>query len=148
MKQEFEFITAIHDNKIQCNVSELISDCFKKFNGSRVVITIKKLRGKRSDRQNRFYHRYYIQSQIDCFQERWGEIYTKEQVHTWNLNNIWCEEKVDQETGEIFKIPGSSKTKNKMEFEERLEMGRQFFYNKFGWQLPYPNQEPEINFKQ
>lgn len=142
--KELEFISDVREGKLQKNISELIAKALPTFNGKRVVILIKKLSAKRSDQQNKFYHAYYIQSQIDCFKERWGEIFTKDQVHTWNLNNIWHKEVIDETTGDLYKIPGSSKTKNKIEFEERLEMGRQFFWNKFDWQLPFPEQQLTI----
>lgn len=136
-----EYFSNVTDGRLQKNVSGSIAKDLKRYEGKRVKITIEKARVKRSNQQNRFYHGYFLQSQIDCFKERWGEIYTKEQIHDWNKANIWCEEKVDEETGEIFKIPGSSTSQSKMSFEDKLEMCRQFFINKFDWNLPYPNSD-------
>lgn len=69
------------------------------FEGSRVIITLKKYRKSRSNKQNRFYWGNFMQSQIDCFKEFWGETYSKEQVHNWNKSKFWAEETHDDNTG-------------------------------------------------
>ncbi len=68
----------------------------------RWVISIKKYRKTRSTKQNAFYWDNFVASQIECFQERWGETYSSEAVHNWNKINFWGDEKVlNEETGEV-----------------------------------------------
>ena len=141
-----EFYSDVKNNQLQKNVRVQIANALQKFENKRVKITIEKLKSKRSLNQNAFYHGYFILSQKDCFLERWGEIYLPHQIHTWNCANIWCNEKVDTKTGEIYKMPDSSTKPTKSEFEERLEMCRQFFRKNFDWELPYPNENFELNF--
>lgn len=98
----------------------------------------------RSNEQNGFYFGVFVYSQIDCFKERWGEIFTVSQVHDWNKSNVWCKEIIVDD--EVQKIPDTSTNKTTKEWEERLEMCRQFFMLKFGWSLPVPLTQEEIKF--
>lgn len=104
--------------------------------------TFKKARKERSNKQNGFYWSNFIESQIECFKEMWGETYDKSQVHDWNKANIWCDEIVKGDM--IFKIPQSSTKFNTVEWEERLDLCRTFFLNSFDWTLPYPLQQTEL----
>ena len=115
------------------------------FEGQAVVITLKKYVKQRSDKQNRFYFSNFIQSQIDCFVEMWGERYDKAQIHELNKAQFWAIEHIDEETGEIIKIPCSSTNYSTVEWEEKLEIIRQFFRDKFSWELPVPNEQTDLN---
>lgn len=140
---KYEYLSNVKEGKLQKNVSQTIAIDIKQFEGKRVRINIEQLRSVRSEQQNRYYWGVVIQYQLDCFKERWGEMYTKEQVHDWNKANIFCTEKVDESTGEIFKIPGTSVVRGKLVFEERMEQIRQFFQEKFDWIIPMPNEQIE-----
>jgi len=100
---------------------------------------------KRSLNQNSFYFGNFIESQIECFKERFGETYRKEQIHEFNKNNFWGSEQV-LDTGEIIKIPCSSTGFSKLEWEEKLDTIRQWFRQNMDWELGYPNQQNEMNF--
>lgn len=147
MKSFEVFSDVKEEGKLQNNARGVIAHNLKLMIGKRVRVLVEVVRNKRSDRQNRFYQKYYIQSQIDCFKERWGEIYTRDQIHTWNKANIWHSEHIDEGTGEIYKMPCSSTEQTKGSWEERLEMGRQFFKTNFNWDLPYPNQQGNLDIE-
>lgn len=144
MAKQHEYFSNVVLDNLQLNVRQQIANDLKLHNGKKLHIVIKRVSGTRSDRQNRYYWGCVIQSQIDCFQERWGEIWDKDEVHDWNKNNVWGNEFFDKKTGEIFKKPGSSKTKSKIEFEERMEKLRQFFELNFEWRIALPNEQLEI----
>jgi len=108
-----------------------------------IEISFKKWKKPRSDKQRRFYFGNYVESQIECFKERWGGHYTKEQIHDWNKSNIFCEEMLLND--EIIKVPKSTEDYSPMEFEDRLELGRIYFMQTFEWQLPYPLQQSELD---
>jgi hypothetical protein len=144
-----QFISVIEDGKIRRMVAQGLADYIKGCGFKKVVIEVSQYRAKRSNEQNKYYWYIVVQYQRGCFKERWGEVYTKEQVHDWNKANIFCKELIDEDTGEVYKIPGSSAAQNKMEFEERMELIRQFFWTKFEWKIPMPNEQIEIeNFNQ
>lgn len=138
------FISLVKDFKLQSNVRTQIADSIKKYEGKYIVLTIEKRKSKRSDLQNAYYFGCVVEEQRACFKERWGEIHSKTAVHDWNKANIFCTEHIDESTGEVFKIPGSSAAKNKTEFNERMEMIRQYFWDKFEWQIPLPEQQLTI----
>jgi hypothetical protein len=110
-----------------------------------VRLTIEKA-GKRPLNKNAFYWGNFIQSQIDCFKERFGETYRKEQIHDWNKTNFWGTEILVEETGEVLKMPGSSTVYTGPEFDERLENIRSWFLQNFDWPLPYPEKQSTINY--
>lgn len=114
------------------------------FKGQTLIAEFRKPKKSRTLKQNSFYFGNFIQSQIDCFKEMWGENYSVEQIHTWNKNNVFCEEKIDEETGEVFKMPQSSTKVGSKEWEDKLGMCRMFFQDKFNWTLPYPNSQSEM----
>ena len=139
MRAEF-FSDVKPDANLQNNVRQLIASSLQTVVGRRVRILIETI-GKRSDKQNRYYWGCVVESQRAAFLERWGEIWDKDDVHCWNKANVWHTEIVDEKTGEIIKKPGSSKTKTKGEFEERLEKLRQKFWIDFEWKILLPNEQ-------
>lgn len=114
--------------------------------GKAIRLTIER-QSKRSDPQNRFYWGNFLASQIECFKERWGETYRKEQIHEWNKANFWGTEHIIEETGEVIKIPGSSATQSKSEWELTLENIRQWFRQNMDWEIGYPNEQSEMQIK-
>lgn len=112
------------------------------FPNTTFTATFKKARRQRTLKQNAFYFSNFLESQIECFKEMWGETYDKEQIHSWNKANIWCDEVVMGD--EVFKIPQSSTEMNTVEWEQRLDLCRTFFMEKFNWTLPYPLQQSEM----
>ncbi len=144
---KLEYFSDVKDGQLQDNVRKLIANELPRFNGKRVKITIEKAKKTRSNKQNKFYWKYIIGSQIDCFKERWGEMFDPEQIHDWNKANVWFEERVNEDTGEVIKMPGSSAGQSTFQFEERLEKLRQFFKLSFDWKLPYPNEQSDLTLE-
>jgi hypothetical protein len=144
---KLEYYSDIKDGNLQTNIRKLIAEQLPRFNGKRVTITIEKAKKQRSDPQNRFYWGVIIKEQQQCFLERWGELFDAEQVHDWNKANIWYEERINEQSGEVFKIPGSSKKQSTFQFEERLEKLRQFFWNSFDWKLSLPNEQKDLSLE-
>lgn len=116
------------------------------FEGCEVEIIIEEVHPIKSDRQHRFYFGPFLDSEIACFKERFGTILTKSQAHEFNKSNFLHEERFSPLTGEIIKIPRSSMDNwETMEWEERVEMMRQYFHTNFNWTLPVPNELPHEN---
>jgi hypothetical protein len=105
---------------------------------SKVTITIASRRKPRSLEQNDFYWGYFLQFQIDCFAEFWGEVYDKKQIHDWNKQNFLGDVRVIESTGEIVRLPGSSASLGTVEMEVKLDDIRQWFRMNFNWEIPYP----------
>ena len=73
MAQKDVFISNVKDGKLQKNISTLIANFLKLFEGSRVKITIEKLYKQRSLRQNGYYWSVIILYFQQGANEQWGE---------------------------------------------------------------------------
>ena len=111
----------------------------------KITLEVKSRRKPRSLPQNSFYWGYFLQFEIDCFAEFWGEIYDKKQIHDWNKQNFLGDTKVIESTGEIVRLPGSSTDLSTVDFELKLDGIRQWFRLNFEWEIPYPNDDLELN---
>lgn len=112
----------------------------------KVTVEIKSRRKPRSLSQNDFYWGYFLQYEIDCFKEYWGETYDKKTMHEWNKQQFFGEEKVIEKTGEVIRVPGSSANQSTITFEEKLDAAREWFFLNFEWVIPYPNETLELKF--
>ena len=142
---ELRYVGHVDQGKLKLADRAGFTRDLKSFEGERVVLVLKKYVKQRSERQNAFYFGNFMQSQIDCFIDRWGEHYDKKQIHELNKAQFWAVEHIDQDTGEIIKIPCSSTDYSTVEWEEKLEVIRQFFRDKFSWELPFPNEQTDFN---
>ena len=145
MAKQHEYFSNVVSDNLQMNVRKQIANDLKLHNGKKVQIIIKRVSGTRSDRENRYYWGCVIMAQIDCFLERLGEVWDKDEVHDWNKSNVWHSLTFNKATGEMIKKPGSSKTKTKMEFEERLTKLRQDFERDWDWIIALPNEQLTID---
>jgi len=116
-------------------------------NGANITVTVKSRSKPRSLQQNDFYWGYFLQFEIDCFKEFWGEVYDKKQIHDWNKQNFLGDTKVIESTGEIVRLPGSSAKLSTVEFEFKLDDIRQWFRMNFEWEIPYPEKQIPLKFK-
>lgn len=124
------------------------NDLKQKFkHGEKVWLYTEKHYRQRTPGQNSFYWYIFVQEQIECFKEYWGETYSKEEMHEWNKANFWGEDKVIEATGELIKTPASSTAQNTVEWEEKLEYIRQWFRQRFNWEISYPLEQGEIKYK-
>ena len=114
--------------------------------GAKVTVEVKTRRKPRSLSQNDFYWGYFLQYEIDCFKEFWGETYDKKTMHEWNKQQFFGEEKVIEKTGEVIRVPGSSADQNTVSFEEKLDAAREWFYANFEYVIPYPNEQETLKF--
>lgn len=113
-----------------------------------IRVAVKKA-GKRTrtTQQNGFYWNNFLESQAQCFLERWGERYTKNQMHQWNKDKFWGEDHFIEETGEVVTMPAETTTNfSTTEWEEKLENIRHWFLRSFDWILPYPEKQEKFNY--
>lgn len=138
---KYTVYTTVKSGKIEKSAVEKISQAFHFLNDKQIEVVISELKPMRSDPQRRFYFGPFIESQLECFNERLGEILNKTQVHEFNKSNFFAKE-VLADGGEILKIPQSTNEFDTMNWETALERVRQFFLINFEWTLPVPNELP------
>lgn len=145
MQREYKYILNITDGIPKIQGKQQFDMDLKAIGNAKMVMTVKKYHKSRSLNQNGFYWSNFIEQEIECFKEYWGETYTKQTVHDWNKTNFFGEEKVIELTGEIVKAPASSAKQSTVEFDECLEKCREWFRINFEWEIGYPLQQQEID---
>lgn len=133
--------------KIPCHVTngkpnnaKKLNEAFREFEGKDVIVTIEKIKSKRSEQQNKYYWACVIEDERACIKEQWGELWSKDDMHSFNKVYFFGDEKVIEATGEIVKVPKSSIT-TKSDFSEAIEKIKQFFLLQFNYRIREPNEE-------
>lgn len=133
--------------KIPCHVKDgrpnnakKLNEAFKSFEGKDVIVTIEKRKSKRSEQQNKYYWACVIEDERACIKEQWGELWSKDDMHSFNKVYFFGDEKVIEATGEIVKVPKSS-IATKSDFSEAIEKIKQFFLLQFNYRIREANEE-------
>jgi len=127
--------------------------------GSQIKLTAEKKYKKRSTytfneetgKKGRGQNGYYIFVICGLFCEGWrdltGEIIDKSQAH--ERLKMYCNYKeiAVEKTGEIIKVPQSTADQTSMEANEYHQRCRDWMFENMGVNVPLPNQEMEIEFK-
>lgn len=143
--KKISILTRVENGKFKRNIS-LIKKSVQNFEGKEIEITIKRKYKQRSLPQNAFYWGVIIPMFQELINEHWGEIKSSEEIHEILKSQCNYTEKVNQQTGEITKIPQSTTeltTAGWLEYEQKI---RQFAMDFFNATLPEPNEQLEFNF--
>jgi len=135
----------IRKGKFASNLN-LVRDILKSFEGLTIDVTFAKRINKRSNRQNAYYWGVIIPIIQNAIRQEWGEIWNKEQTHEFLLTNHNYEELVNEETGEIVRKVRRSSSNNTVEQEEYHERIRVFAKEFFNTDIPFPNEQIDIEF--
>jgi len=141
---KIEYTTDIKGGNFSQEIREKLADDLRHLEGKSVTLTIEPITINRSDKQNRYYFGCVIEAEKQCFKERYGEIFTKNEIHEFNKSKFFQREIYDAYINEVMVFPGSSKRFSTVEFEEKLEMIRRYFEVKFNWYIPAPNEKKLI----
>ena len=123
-----------------------LANAFKEFDGKEVTVTIERKRKKRSNNQNAYLWGCVYPILKLAFYETWGEVRSIEEIHEWAKLQFNYTEKVNQETGEIARIPKSTTINSTIQQEEFHEEIRRFAREWFNTEIPLPNEAIEMNF--
>lgn len=135
----------VEGGKLAQNIAKINAEIIK-HEGKFIEITIKRKYKRRSIPENKYYFGVVIQIWKDLIYEEWGETWSSEQTHEFLKSHCNFKEIVNQNTGEIIKIPLSTSDLKTIEFEEYLEKCRRLAFDFFNVQIPLPNEQLEINF--
>ena len=129
--------------KIRANKTAL-KTALLSFAGKDISIVIKRKYKQRSVPQNRFYWGVLIPHFQECIKDAWGEVRGVEETHEILKAVCNYKEVVNEQTGEIIKVPTSTTeltTSGWLDYELRL---RQFSLEFFNCTTPEPNEQ--LNF--
>lgn len=122
-------------------------DVIKSFEGVDVEVTIKKKRKTRSNMQNAYMWSVLIPLTVDAIKNEWGEVWSNEKAHEFYKQMFLFTEKINEETGEVVRIPKSTTENTTTEQEEYHTQIRQFLKEWFNVDAPLPGEEISLNFE-
>ena len=125
---------------------QLIIDALKSFEGKNIQITIEKATKKRSNQQNRYYWGILIPIFRKTILDAWGDYLDKETSHLWLKQKMNYNERVNEATGEVFKIPKSTTENTTTEQEIYHKKIRDFLFQSFNVDVPLPGEQTTLNF--
>jgi hypothetical protein len=114
--------------------------------GKRISVSIEAVYLKRSYRQTRYYWGCIVKACKIGIKEQWDEDYSSEDCHFFLKYHCNYQEKVDMETGEIIRLPLTTKVLKTLEFEEFEERARRFIKLWFNIEVPLPNTQAAIDY--
>lgn len=114
----------------------------------RVEVIVKRLYLKRSNPQNAYLHGIIVNDFINGLKDTTGDIVTHEQAFDLLKYNCNYKEVVNENTGEVMRVPQGTSALSTTEFEEMLDRMRDFIFNWFGITVLLPNEQAEIMFNE
>jgi hypothetical protein len=137
---KIEVTTSIHNGLFKRNRNTVL-EAIKSFNGSDVVLTIDKVKKKRSNNQNAFYWGVLIPLMQKGAKDTWGESWSIDKAHK-HLSKIFVfHESVNQKTSEITQTPKSTTELTTTDWEVYVTEIRIYLLENFDIDAPEPNQE-------
>lgn len=124
---------------------ELIQDLRELFKGREVVITIQVKRRKRSLDQNSYYWGVVVPMAREGLRGV-GYHLSKSQTHSLLKDHFARDYLVNEDTGEILKIRGSTAGMTTLKFEEYLAEIRDWAEDYLSIKIPKPNEQTKIEY--
>lgn len=134
--------------EISRNLSKRMKfDIANGFRGQRVEITIKRKRKTRSQNQNRYYWGVIVEFFREGALCEWQEVISKDQAHEALKMQCLSKEQVNRNTGEVIRVPMSTRFNNTLDQEEYHERCRAFIQEWFNIEVPLPNTQASLDFE-
>ena len=137
--------TDIVNGQIKRN-RNLVLEAIKSFEGKTIILTIERQTKKRTNNQNAYYHGVLIPILKNAIKDSWGEVWSSERCHEFCKMQFNFTEKVNEETGEIVRLPKSTTENTTTAMEEYHSEIRNFIKEWFGADCPLPNEKITLNF--
>jgi hypothetical protein len=144
---KIEITTSILNGLFKRNRNTVIQ-AIKSFECKEVVITFEKPKKKRSNNQNRYYWSVLIPITQNAILDTWGEVWSIEKTHSYLKENFCFNEKVNEITGQIIKVPKSTTENTTTEMEVYHTEIRDHLKEWFNVDAPLPNEDLTLNFNQ
>ncbi len=141
-----EILTSITNGVFKRN-RNLVLDAIKSFEGIEVRITLEKAKKKRTNNQNRYLWGLLYPLTQEAIKNEWGEIWSKDKVHDFYKLHFNYTEKINEDTGEVLKIPKSTTENTTSQQEDYHAQIRQFLKEWFNVNAPLPNEDIILNFE-
>lgn len=137
-------VSKVINGSITRNRNKII-DAIRCFEGKDIEITIKRKRKTRTTPQNAYMWGVIIPLTEDAIKKEWGEVWSKDKVHEFYKNMFLFHEKINEETGEVVRVPKSTTENTTVEQDEYHSQCREFLKEWFNVDCPLPNEEISLN---
>ena len=134
-------ITSSVQNGLLNRNRNLIMDAIKSFEGKEVLITFEKPKKKRTNPQNSYLWSVLYPITQEAIKNEWGEIWNIEKVHEFYKIQFNVIEKINEDTGQIIKLPKSTTENTTTQQEEYHLQIREFLQEWFNITAPMPNED-------
>lgn len=133
------------DTLVFRNRSEVLRFC-KSLNCSEFTYTIEKKKSKRTNPQNAYYHAVVVPFLRDCLVDL-GHQMTLESTHEFIKAEFNFKEIVNENTGEVKRVPQSTATLSKSEFSDMIDRANLFVSEWCNCSIPEAGQQTEIDYR-
>lgn len=135
--------TSVKNGLIQRNRNTFL-DVLRSYEGKEVLVTFERPKKKRSSPQNRYYFGLLIPLTIEAIKNEWGEVWSVDKCHEFYKAKFLFTERVNQESGEIIKLPKSTTENTTTAQEDYHAEIRQFLFEWFNVSAPLPNENLQM----
>lgn len=142
--KSYESNGVIKNGVLSIRYRTLFDKALLSFGDCEVEIKVSKKFRKRTSPQNRYYWSVIVFYWKEILSAEYGEQVTQAQAHEFLKANFNYKEYVNQETGEILRLPKSTTENRTFEMEEFHEVCRQKALEFFNVVIPLPNEQLEI----
>ena len=139
--RSYESNGVIKNGVLSIRYRTLFDKALFEFGDCEVEIKVSKKFRKRTSPQNRYYWSVIVFYWSDLLTKSQGTTFTKAQTHEFLKSNFNYTELVNQDTGEVLRIPKSTTENKTFEMEEYHEVCRQKALEFFGVTIPLPNEQ-------
>jgi hypothetical protein len=137
--KKIQIQTTVNNGRFKRN-RNIVLDAINSFEGKDLLITFEKVVKKRSNNQNAYYWGVLIPILQSCIKNSWGEIWSKEKSHDFCKMQFNFIERINENTGEILRVPKST-TENTTTTQEELHIEiKNFISEWFDVNVPLPNE--------
>ena len=142
--KKIEIITQVKDGNFIRN-RRTIKKAVEQFEGKQVVLIIQQKRTQRTNNQNSYYWGCIIPLMKKGLEETTGEVFSNTEVHEWLKSQFNFKELINEDTGEIIKLPKSTSDNSTTEQEVFHEEIRRFALEWFNIIIPLPNEDLKLD---
>ncbi len=141
--KKVEIISRFENGKMVRNRG-LFVQALEQFQNTDIVITIQKKRIKRSTNQNSYYWGIIIPLVRNGLHDATGEVFDASETHNFLKSQFCYKELINEDTGEIVKIPKSTTDNSTTEMEIYHEQIRNFAQEFLNIRIPLPHEDLKL----
>lgn len=135
--------TKVENGSFKRNRKQIVN-LIHSMEGKEVEFSLRRVRKEKSNNQLGYFFGVIIPILIDCIYEAWGEVYDVEIAKDLLCKLFNYDEKINEDTGEVIKIPRRMRDNSTSQQEELHTESRNFIKEWFNVDVPLPGEQTEL----